>query len=226
MVGLAPTHRAVSEMQGVGVKAQTIASFLMDTERRQQSGEQLNFSNTLFLIDESSMVGNRDMADTLARIAAAGGRAVLSGDSLQLQPVASGAPFTLMQQRSAIDVAVMKDIVRQSPELRPAVYALLEGRTGEALDTIRRISPEQVPRDNGAYVPASSVTEIRQTREQRETQGDRVISAIVDDYTGRTTEARRQTLIVTQTNADAMVINAGIHDRLHETGKPESRNLR
>lgn len=219
VVGLAPTHRAVSEMQGVGVKAQTIASFLMDTERRQQSGEQLNFSKTLFLIDESSMVGNRDMADTLARIAAAGGRAVLSGDSLQLQPVASGAPFTLMQQRSAIDVAVMKDIVRQSPELRPAVYALLEGRTGEALDTIRRVSPEQVPRDNGAYVPASSVTEIRQTREQRETQGDRVISAIVDDYTGRTAEARRQTLIVTQTNADAMAINAGIHDRLHETGK-------
>uniref|UniRef100_UPI001F1763C6 AAA family ATPase n=2 Tax=unclassified Escherichia TaxID=2608889 RepID=UPI001F1763C6 len=85
VVGLAPTHRAVSEMQGVGVKAQTIASFLMDTERRQQSGEQLNFSKTLFLIDESSMVGNRDMADTLARIAAAGGRAVLSGDSLQCQ---------------------------------------------------------------------------------------------------------------------------------------------
>ncbi|MBB2426678.1 AAA family ATPase, partial [Escherichia sp. 11.1597] len=87
VVGLAPTHRAVSEMQGVGVKAQTIASFLMDTERRQHGGEQLNFSKTLFLIDESSMVGNRDMADTLARIAAAGGRAVLSGDSLQLQPV-------------------------------------------------------------------------------------------------------------------------------------------
>ncbi|HBA8936709.1 TPA: conjugative transfer relaxase/helicase TraI [Escherichia coli] len=225
VVGLAPTHRAVSEMQGVGVKAQTIASFLMDTERRQQSGEQLNFSKTLFLIDESSMVGNRDMADTLARIAAAGGRAVLSGDSLQLQPVASGAPFTLMQQRSAIDVAVMKDIVRQSPELRLAVYALLEGRTGEALDTIRRVSPEQVPRDNGAYVPASSVTEIRQTREQRETQGDRVISAIVDDYTGRTAEARRQTLIVTQTNADAMAINAGIHDRLHEAGKTGEQEL-
>ncbi|HCP5933134.1 TPA: conjugative transfer relaxase/helicase TraI, partial [Escherichia coli] len=35
----------------------------------------------------------------------------------------------------------------------------------------------------------------------------------------RTAEARRQTLIVTQTNADAMVINAGIHDRLHEAGK-------
>lgn len=225
VVGLAPTHRAVSEMQSVGVKAQTIASFLMDTERRQQTGETLDFSGTLFLIDESSMVGNKDMADTLTRIAGAGGRGVLSGDSLQLQPVASGAPFTLMQQRSAIDVAVMKDIVRQTPELRPAVYALLEGRAPQALDTIRSVSPVQVPREAGAYVPVSSVTEIRQTAEQKEQVGDRVISAIVDDYTGRTSEARRQTLIVTQTNADALAINTGIHDRLHSTGKTGKREV-
>ncbi|EKE6653192.1 conjugative transfer relaxase/helicase TraI [Salmonella enterica subsp. enterica serovar Bredeney] len=219
ILGLAPTHRAVSEMQGVGVKAQTIASFLMDTERRLQAGEKISFGNTLFLIDESSMVGNRDMADTLTRIAALGGRAVLSGDSLQLQAVASGAPFTLMQQRSAIDVAVMKDIVRQTPELRPAVYALLEGRAGEALDTIRSVSPAQIPRETGGYMPVSSVTEIRQTKEQKEQYGDRVITAIVDDYTGRTADARRQTLIVTQTNADSAAINAGIHERLHEQGK-------
>lgn len=225
VVGLAPTHRAVSEMQSVGVKAQTIASFLMDTERRQQTGETLDFSGTLFLIDESSMVGNKDMADTLMRIAGAGGRGVLSGDSLQLQPVASGAPFTLMQQRSAIDVAVMKDIVRQTPELRPAVYALLEGRAPQALDTIRSVSPVQIPREAGAYEPASSVTEIRQTAEQKEQYGDRVISAIVDDYTGRTSEARRQTLIVTQTNADALAINTGIHDRLHATGKTGEREV-
>lgn len=225
VVGLAPTHRAVSEMQSVGVKAQTIASFLMDTERRQQTGETLDFSGTLFLIDESSMGGNKDMADTLTRIAGAGGRGVLSGDSLQLQPVASGAPFTLMQQRSAIDVAVMKDIVRQTPELRPAVYALLEGRAPQALDTIRSVSPVQVPREAGAYVPVSSVTEIRQTAEQKEQYGDRVISAIVDDYTGRTSEARRQTLIVTQTNADALAINTGIHDRLHATGKAGEREV-
>lgn len=225
ILGLAPTHRAVSEMQSVGVKAQTIASFLMDTERRLQSGEKLNFGNTLFLVDESSMVGNRDMEDTLTRIAALGGRAVLSGDSLQLQAVASGAPFTLMQQRSAIDVAVMKDIVRQIPELRPAVYALLEGRAPEALDTIRSVTPAQITRENGGYVPVSSVTEIRQTKEQKEQDGDRLIAAIVDDYTGRTTDARRQTLIVTQTNADSATINADIHERLHEQGKLGAREV-
>ncbi|WP_410260849.1 AAA family ATPase [Klebsiella pneumoniae] len=41
-----------------------------------------------------------------------GGRAVLSGDTDQLQSIAPGQPFRLMQQRSAADVAIMKEIVR------------------------------------------------------------------------------------------------------------------
>ncbi len=43
------------------------------------------YLNTLFLLDESSMVGNTDMARAYALIAAGGGRAVASGDTDQLQ---------------------------------------------------------------------------------------------------------------------------------------------
>ncbi|MCI3746583.1 AAA family ATPase, partial [Escherichia coli] len=56
VVGLGPTHRAVGEMRSAGVDAQTLASFLHDTQLLQRSGETPNFSNTLFLLDESSMV--------------------------------------------------------------------------------------------------------------------------------------------------------------------------
>ncbi|HHH1368320.1 TPA: conjugative transfer relaxase/helicase TraI [Yersinia enterocolitica] len=219
VIGLAPTHRAVGEMASVGVKAQTVASFLMDTERRMQSGETVDFSRTLFLVDESSMVGNRDMADTLSRIAATGGRAVLSGDSQQLLSVENGAPFSLMQQRSALDVAIMKDIVRQSPELRPAVEAIIERQVGQALTVIKSVTPDQIPREVGATPPASSVEEYRQTPKDKEEKGDRVIQAIVSDYTGRTDAARAQTLIVTQTNADKLAVNQGIHDVLKEQKK-------
>lgn len=62
VVGLGPTHRAVGEMRSAGVDAQTLASFLHDTQLQQRSGEIPDFSNTLFLLDESSMVGNTDMA--------------------------------------------------------------------------------------------------------------------------------------------------------------------
>lgn len=39
VVGLGPTHRAVGEMRSAGVDAQTLASFLHDTQLQQRSGE-------------------------------------------------------------------------------------------------------------------------------------------------------------------------------------------
>ncbi len=50
------------------------------------------------------MVGLADTAKALSLIAVRGGRAVLSGDTDQLQSIAPGQPFRLMQQRSAADV--------------------------------------------------------------------------------------------------------------------------
>ena len=67
-------------------------TFLHDTQLQQRSGETPDFSNTLFLLDESSMVGNTDMARAYALIAAGGGRAVASGDTDQLQAIAPGHP--------------------------------------------------------------------------------------------------------------------------------------
>jgi conjugative transfer relaxase protein TraI len=219
VIGLAPTHRAVGEMADVGVKAQTLASFLMDMERRIQGGEKPDFSKTLFLVDESSMVGNRDMADAMGHIAAGGGRAVLSGDRDQLLPVDNGAPFTLLQERSPLDTAIMQDIVRQSPALKPAIESVIARQVPAALDTIRSVMPDTVPRTPGRWSPGQSVVAIPQTKEQKEEQGDRVIQAIVDDFTGRTAEARDNTLIVTQTNADKNAINTAIHAQLQERGE-------
>ncbi|MHB4653457.1 AAA family ATPase, partial [Klebsiella pneumoniae] len=88
VIGLAPTHRAVGEMQSAGVDARTTASFLHDTQLLQRNGQTPDFSNTLFLLDESSMVGLADMAKAHSLIVAGGGRAVSSGDNDQLQPIA------------------------------------------------------------------------------------------------------------------------------------------
>ncbi|MGK2772046.1 conjugative transfer relaxase/helicase TraI, partial [Escherichia coli] len=141
VVGLGPTHRAVGEMRSAGVDAQTLASFLHDTQLLQRSGETPDFSNTLFLLDESSMVGNTDMARAYALIAAGGGRAVASGDTDQLQAIAPGQPFRLQQTRSAADVAIMKEIVRQTPELREAVYSLINRDVERALSGLESVKP-------------------------------------------------------------------------------------
>lgn len=235
VVGLGPTHRAVGEMRSAGVDAQTLASFLHDTQLQQRSGEVPDFSNTLFLIDESSMVGNTDMARAYALIAAGGGRAVAGGDTDQLQAIAPGQPFRLQQARSAADVAIMKEIVRQTPELREAVYSLINRDVDKALSGLENVKPAQVPRQAGAWAPENSVTEFSRLQERELEKAAReaaqrgetfpdvpmtLYEAIVRDYTGRTPEAREQTLIVTHLNADRRALNSMIQDALAKTGAP------
>ncbi|MEW3310750.1 AAA family ATPase, partial [Escherichia coli] len=134
---------------------------------RQRSGETPDFSNTLFLLDESSMVGNTDMARAYALIAAGGGRAVASGDTDQLQAIAPGQPFRLQQTRSAADVVIMKEIVRQTPELREAVYSLINRDVERALSGLESVKPSQVPRQEGAWAPEHSVTEFSHSQEAK-----------------------------------------------------------
>ncbi|ENA9836458.1 conjugative transfer relaxase/helicase TraI [Escherichia coli] len=234
VIGLGPTHRAVHEMREAGVEARTLASFLSETRQTIQAGETPDFRNVLFLTDESSMVGNRDMAELYQLVAAGGGRMVSSGDTAQLQAVSTGQPFRLVQQRSAIDTVVMQEIVRQTPALRPAIESIIAGLVETSLRQVDDVSPLQVPRQAGAWIPEKSVMEIRESEKEPE-QGRTavqealkpeqlspartdIIAAIRDDWMGRTPEAQQQTLIMAELNADRHAINKAIHAARHEKG--------
>lgn len=219
VVGLAPTHRAVGEMQAADVDAQTLASFLHDEGLKVAGGEKPDYRNTLFVVDESSMVGNSDMARAYALIAEGNGRAVMSGDEAQLEAIAPGAPFRLAQGRSAIDMAVMKEIVRQTPELKPVVYKMIDNDVPGALGVVRAVAPANVPRQADAWVPAQSVVEYPAKGP------DDIHAAIVSDYLGRTEAARRDTLIITHLNADRHIINAGIHGERKAAGELKGESV-
>ncbi|WP_205411433.1 conjugative transfer relaxase/helicase TraI [Candidatus Fukatsuia symbiotica] len=228
MMGLAPTHRAVHEMQGAGICSQTLASFLSEARQQALAGEAPDYHNTVFIIDESSMIGNRDMAELYQQISRGHGRAISSGDSAQLQAIAPGQPFKLMQQRSAIDIAIMKDIVRQTPALKTAIYSMIEGNTREALNRIETVTPDRIPRQPQAWIPTASVIEFKQDQKKQANtvsqQKSRaapidVISAISQDYTGRTVDTRNHTLIVAHLNDDRHAINAQIHQQLQAAGE-------
>lgn len=213
VVGLAPTHRAVSELTAAGIPAQTLASFLSEQSRAQEGGEKPDFSRTVFVIDESSMVGNRDMATAVSLIAEGGGRAVMSGDEAQLKPLESGVPFSLTLHRSAADIAIMQDIVRQTPALRPAIEAMIAGNVREAVNVAQQVGPDIIPREPGALAPPRSVVDLK-------THGESDVAALIAaDYVARTPEARDNTLIVAELNADRRAINDAVHDRLQAEGK-------
>lgn len=233
VVGLAPTHQAVGEMQSAGVQAQTLASFLHEEDRKLIAGETPDYRNTLFVLDEGSMVGNRDMARAYALIAGGDGRAVTSGDKDQLQSIASGQPFKLQQGRSAIDMAVMKDIVRQTPQLREAIYKIIDNDIPGALAVIDSVPPQAVPRREGAWIPESSVLEWQEKSGECEMSSPQpalsgteepakprsLYDAIAQDYLGRTNEARENTLIITHLNSDRRAINSLIHDERQARGE-------
>lgn len=224
--GLAPTHRAVSELSGAGIPAQTIASFLSESSQWQAAGQARDFRNTIFVIDESSMNGNAQMATLMNVIAEGEGRAVLSGDRDQLKSLESGAPFALALERSAADVAVMKEIVRQIPALKPAVEAVIAGNVREAVRITTDTSPQSVPRQNGAWMPESSAVDGSIIAQEATSPGSaagemekpNLIGMIADDYAGRTPEARDNTLIVTELNVDREAINGAVHARLETQG--------
>ncbi|EHA2591291.1 conjugative transfer relaxase/helicase TraI [Salmonella enterica] len=237
VIGLGPTHRAVHEMREAGVEARTLASFLSETRLAIQAGETPDFRNVLFLTDESSMVGNRDMAELYQLVAAGGGRMVSSGDTAQLQAISTGLPFRLVQQRSAIDTVVMQEIVRQTPALRPAIESIIAGQVEISLRQVDDVTPQQVPRQPGAWVPDNSVIEIRTPKKEQDQVQDTpvageqtltpeqlalvrtdIIEAIRDDWMGRTPEAQQQTLVVAELNADRHAINDAIHTARHEKG--------
>ncbi|HFQ9141782.1 TPA: conjugative transfer relaxase/helicase TraI [Enterobacter cancerogenus] len=235
VIGLGPTHRAVHEMREAGVDARTLASFLSETRLAIQAGETPDFRNVLFLTDESSMVGNRDMAELYQLVTAGGGRMVSSGDTAQLQAISTGLPFRLVQQRSAIDTVVMQEIVRQTPALRPAIESIIAAQVDTSLRQVDDVSPQQVPRQEGAWVPGNSVMEIRAPKKDQEQDTPAadeqtltpeqlslvrtdIIEAIRDDWMGRTPEAQQQTLVVAELNADRHAINDAIHAARHEKG--------
>lgn len=138
------------------------------------------------------------------------------GDIDQFEAVDVGAPFKLMQERSPMDVAIMKQIVRQKDlQLRGAVHDIIDNRIDAALQRIETQPADRVARSASAALPESAIQET-----------ETPVNDIVADWKDRTPEARSRTLIIAQLNADRKAINAGIHATLAARGELGRRPLR
>ncbi|EPS1993327.1 conjugative transfer relaxase/helicase TraI domain-containing protein [Enterobacter hormaechei] len=161
------------------------------------------------LTDGQKKATNQDTAALFQAIASGGGRAVSMGDIDQFESVDVGAPFKLMQERSPMDVAIMKQIVRQKDlQLRGAVHDIIDNRIDAALQRIETQPADRVARSASASLPGSAIQET-----------ETPVNDIVADWTDRTPEARSRTLIITQLNADRRAVNAGIHAVLAARGE-------
>ena len=227
IVAVAPTHQAVKEMRALGIEAQTLKSFLIEQEQNPTLNE-----NSLVLLDESSMVSNRDAAKLISQIHESSSRCVLLGDVSQHQSIESGKPSDILLQEGTVSVAFMDNLVRQKIlDYREAVETLIKGDTDKALSQLAKLPLNGIEREGSHPVfeqIKTSVVEVFDTNKDRtpDTRStsdtiDRIvnetpISMAVFDYLSRTPECRDNTIVVIHENKHREHANQLIREGLIE----------
>ena len=105
--GLAPTGRAAQNLEGSGIASQTLHRFLKSFE----DGRCQYSAQSILVLDEAGMVDVERFEKFLRSVQALGVKAVVVGDSGQLQPVEAGPAFRLVTER--VGVSRLEEVVRQ-----------------------------------------------------------------------------------------------------------------
>jgi hypothetical protein len=118
---------------GAGIKeSSTLDGLLLKLENE---AEKLD-KNTIIVLDEAGMVGSRKMARLLLAVEQSGAQLKLIGDPRQLQPIDAGGAFrTMISEAGAAQINTVQR--QQSAADRRIVSDLAEGRTAQALDSMR-----------------------------------------------------------------------------------------
>lgn len=147
----------------------------------------------LWVVDESSLMGQREMTSLMAMAERAGAKVAFVGDRLQLNAVEAGKPFEVMQ-RAGVAGAEMTEISRQRvDDLRAAVAAAVQRENGVALARLE-----------------SRVTEIPER--------DKLLRQVAADLLEKHGEDRSKALVIAPLNVDREAINQHVRTELQARG--------
>src|SRR4051795_9325450 len=115
--------------ESAGIRSRTLASW----EYAWSQGRDGLQAGDVFVIDEAGMIASGQLARVIDQIHAAGAKAVLVGDAMQLQPIQAGAAFRAISER--VGYVELEGIRRQRTHewQRQAALDFARGRTLEAL---------------------------------------------------------------------------------------------
>lgn len=145
ITGLAFQNKMVADLaEGAGIKAQTIASFVLAHERfiaersthRYETARD-NFAGTMLVVDETSMVSSNDMLK-LHRISAALGvdKLVLVGDRQQLSSIDAGKAFAMIQAGGGTLMKMDENIRQRTDQLRTVAALANIGKASAAMKVL------------------------------------------------------------------------------------------
>jgi conjugative relaxase-like TrwC/TraI family protein len=185
-LALAPYGNQVKALKNEGLEAHTLASFLRTRDKPIDV-------RTIVILDESGVVGARQMEQVMRIVEKAGARMVLLGDTKQTEAIEAGRPFAQLQQHG-MQTARISEVLRQKDhELKTAVEHAAAGLVSQSLAHIKHVE------------------ELKESAERHRT--------IVNDYIQLSDAERRETLIVAGTNAARREINSMVRNSLNLAGK-------
>jgi Ti-type conjugative transfer relaxase TraA len=116
-----------------GIQARTLASWELSWAK----GRELLGARDVLVIDETGLIGTRQLERVLGYAEATGAKVVLVGDPEQLQAIEAGSPFRRIAAR--VGIAELNEVRRQRYDWqKKATQQLASGRTREALAAYER----------------------------------------------------------------------------------------
>lgn len=188
IIGVAPYASQNKALALLGMKSQTLASFLASEKDQARLGPK-----SIVLLDESSVVPAHQMHKIMSKIEAAGARLVMVGDKQQTQAVESGKPFEQLQD-AGMQLAHITEIVRQKNEvLKKAVEQASIDKIADSIETLK--------------------TRVREVPVEAKRH-----KLMAKDYVSLPEEDRKKTLVVAGTNDARKSLSAEIRSQLAMTG--------
>lgn len=208
--GIAPTYQAVKELEAIGIPSQTLKSFLIEHARGME--EPIDYSKTLFIMDEYSMVANEDARDFKQVVQACKGRAVHLGDIKQFEAVPAGRPMYI-ELEAGIQSVRMEELVRQQNEdAKSVAKAAIKGDVKGVLEAAQKVDARQfIERDESRMTLDEQLRLEHSVHECQDLE-----NACAREYVLRTQEVRAKTPIIVQNHKKRAIINHLIREELKQ----------
>lgn len=159
----------------------------------------------LWIIDEGSLLSQKDVNRLMAEAEKAGAKVVFTGDSRQLSAVNAGKPFEMMQAKG-MKTAEMTEIHRQKTDaLKDAVASIIERREQDAF---KKLESGLVEQKDSAKLIQRIVSDAK----------DSAAAEIKAGLAGGKQAGQKDTLIITALNEDRRAINDGMRQALKAEG--------
>lgn len=216
--GMAPTGAAAKIMANeAGIGSDTVSMFTIkerelqkDIEFSQQFEPDFRRQKELWVVDESSLLSQRQKAQLDHMAGRAGAKMVYLGDEIQLQGVEAGKPFE-MAQRNGIATAYMTEMNRQKTSELVSMVDIITGK--DQLVPGERLTNVELLHNARAFDALNQAGMVKQF------DHDRVIPELVDAVVGMASAERDRTIVITAYNKDRKEINEGIRAGLQTLGE-------